>query len=251
MSINADRVLAVRTGKTIYRDGDTVLKVFESDYSKSGILNEALNQTRVEETGLRVPRVLEVLKIDGKWAIRLEYIKGTTLQKQMDDDPGRFDDFLNTFIDIQMEVFSHHSSQLNVLYTKLDRKINEAPLDSTTRYDLHTRLSSMPRSTAVCHGDFVPSNIVVQDDGTPYLLDWAHVTQGSPAADAALTYMRFWLSGNIDGAEKYLLAFCTRSRIAKNAVQRWMPLVAAAQLTKARPEEREFLNQWVNVVEYE
>ena len=43
-----DRIIAVRTGKTIYRDGDRVIKVFDSDYSKADILNEALNQARIE-----------------------------------------------------------------------------------------------------------------------------------------------------------------------------------------------------------
>lgn len=47
-----DRIIAVRTGKTVYRDGDRVIKVFDSDYSKADILNEALNQARIEETGL-------------------------------------------------------------------------------------------------------------------------------------------------------------------------------------------------------
>ena len=46
-----DNVIAKRPTKTIYRDGDTVIKLFNEDYKKSDILNEALNQARVEETG--------------------------------------------------------------------------------------------------------------------------------------------------------------------------------------------------------
>lgn len=37
--------------KTIYREGDKVVKMFSHDYSKANVLNEALNQARVEETG--------------------------------------------------------------------------------------------------------------------------------------------------------------------------------------------------------
>ena len=43
----ADRIIAVRTGKTVYRDGDTAVKVFDADYAKPDILSEALNQARV------------------------------------------------------------------------------------------------------------------------------------------------------------------------------------------------------------
>ena len=33
----ADRIIAVRTGKTVYRDGDTAVKVFDADYAKPEI----------------------------------------------------------------------------------------------------------------------------------------------------------------------------------------------------------------------
>ena len=65
-----DNVIAVRPGKKIYRDGDRTIKVFEEGFSKADILNEALNQARIEETGLRIPKILEVTMIDGKWADR-------------------------------------------------------------------------------------------------------------------------------------------------------------------------------------
>ena len=61
-----DRVIAVRNNKTIYRDGDRCVKVFNTEYSKADVLNEALNQARIEETGLSIPKVLEVTMIDGK-----------------------------------------------------------------------------------------------------------------------------------------------------------------------------------------
>ena len=60
MKIQADKIIAVRTSKTVYRDGDTVIKVFDENYSKADVLNEALNQARIEETGLNIPKILEV-----------------------------------------------------------------------------------------------------------------------------------------------------------------------------------------------
>ena len=46
-----ERVLAVRTNKTIYRDGERAVKVFGDGFKESDILNEALNHARAEETG--------------------------------------------------------------------------------------------------------------------------------------------------------------------------------------------------------
>ena len=110
--INKD-ILAQRSKKVIYKDGDTVLKVFDSDYSKADILNEALNQARIEETGLNVPKLLEVSKIDGKWAIRIEYVPGKTLAKLMEENPDKVDEYLDLFIDIQKEIFSKEAPLLN------------------------------------------------------------------------------------------------------------------------------------------
>ncbi|MGN1162045.1 MAG: aminoglycoside phosphotransferase, partial [Candidatus Fimenecus sp.] len=99
-----DRVIAVRTGKTVYRDGDRTIKVFDEDYKKSDVLNEALNQARVEETGLNIPKVIEVTKVDGKWAIVTEYIKGKTLAQLMEENPDKFDEYLELFVDLQISV---------------------------------------------------------------------------------------------------------------------------------------------------
>lgn len=206
-----DKIIAVRTGKTVYKDGDRVIKVFENGYSKADILNEALNQARIEETGLNIPKILGVSTENGKWAIISEYIKGKTLAQLMTESPDKFDEYLERFVDIQMEIHSKKAPLLTKLKDKMNRKINQADIDATTRYDLHTRLEGMPRHNKVCHGDFNPSNIIITDDGTPYIIDWAHATQGNASADVARTYLLFWLDGNIEGAKKYMELFCKKA----------------------------------------
>ena len=251
MSFENYEVLAQRSKKAIYKDGDTVLKVFESDYSKADILNEALNQARIEETGLPVPKLLEVSIIDGKWAIRTEFIPGKTLAQLMDENPDKLDEYLNLFVDIQKEVFSKEAPLLNKIKDKFNRKISASRYDATTRYELHTRLDSMKNHRKICHGDFTPSNIIITPEGAHYILDWSHVTQGNAAADAARTYMRFCLKGEDAIAEKYLNLFCEKTDTAKQYVQRWMPIVACTQSVKGKESEQKFLDRWVNVVDYE
>ena len=99
-----EQVIATRPKKTIYRDGDVVIKLFNEDYSKSDILNEALNTARVEETGLPIPKVLEVTKIDGKWAIINEYIEGTTLEQLMLENPEKEDEYMDLFVTLQTDI---------------------------------------------------------------------------------------------------------------------------------------------------
>ncbi len=246
-----DRVIAVRNHKTIYRDGDKCIKVFDADYSKADVLNEALNQARIEETGLNIPKVLEVTMVEGKWAIVSEYIKGKTLAQLMEENPEKKDEYIALLVDLQLEVLSKKCPLINKLKDKKNRKISETKLDATTRYDLHTRLEGMPKHDKVCHGDFNPSNVIIAEDGTPYIIDWSHATQGNASADAARTYLLFWLGGDMNGAKKYLDLFCAKSNTAKQYVQKWMPIVAASQSVKGNEKEREFLLSWVDVVDYQ
>ena len=246
-----DRVIAVRNNKTIYRDGDRCIKVFNAEYSKADVLNEALNQARIEETGLNIPKILEVTMIDGKWAIVSEFIKGKTLAQLMEEDEEKKEEYISLLVDIQMQIHSKTSPLLNKLKDKMNRKIAETDLDATTRYDLHTRLEAMPKHNKVCHGDINPSNVIIAEDGTPYVIDWSHATQGNASADVARTYLLFWLNGDISGAEYYLNTFCKKSDTAKQYVQKWMPIVAASQSVKGNDKERELLMSWVDVVDYQ
>ena len=249
--MNLDRIIAVRTNKTVYRDGEYCVKVFDDDFSKVDVLNEALNQARVEETGLNVPKIIEVTKIDGKWAIVSEYIQGKTLARLMEENPDKKDEYLEKFVDLQIEVQSKKCPLLTKLRDKMNRKIDLTNLDESIKYELHTRLEGMPKHNKLCHGDFNPSNIIINDDGTAYFIDWSHATQGNASADVARTYMLFWLAGDIEGAEKYLDLFCQKSGTDKRYVQKWMPIVAASQSVKGHEKEREFLMSWIDVAEFQ
>ena len=246
-----DNVIAVRKAKKVYLDGNKCIKVFNESYSKADVLNEALNQARIEETGLNIPKLHEVTMVDGKWAIVLDYIKGKTLAKLMEENPDKKDEYLNRFVDIQVEIHSKTCPKLNRLKDKMTQKISIANIDENTRFDLHARLQDMPKHYKVCHGDYNPSNVIIAEDGTPYIIDWAHATQGNASADAARTYLLFCLAGDKETAEKYLDLFCKKENVEKKYVQKWMPIVAASQSVKGNEEDREFLLSWVNVFDYQ
>ena len=190
-----EKILIERTNKRIYKSGKFVVKEFDTDFSKSDILNEALNQARVEETGLKIPQLEEVKKIDGKWAIVLDYIEGKTLAEIIENDRKNLEMYMEKFVDIQIEIHSKRSPLLNKLKDKMSRKIDETNLDATTRYELHTRLEGMPKHNKVCHGDFNPSNIIITPAGDYYVLDWSHATQGNASADVARTYLWMLIKG--------------------------------------------------------
>ncbi len=239
--MNLDRVIAVRNDKTVFRDGNRCIKVFGAQYSKSDVLNEALNQARIEETGLLIPKVIEVTKIEGKWTIVSEYIKGKTLARLIDEQPERKEEYTALLVSLQMSVHEKIAPLLPKLNDKLKRKLADTELAAAVNRDLYTRLEGMPRHLKVCHGDFVPSNVIITEDGTPYILDWSHVTQGNASADVARTYLHFLLKSDVSTAELYLDLYCQKSGTAKNYVQKWIPIIAAVQSVTANARERKLL----------
>ena len=174
-----NNVIAQRKTKTVYKEDGKTIKLFVEDYSKANILNEALNQARVEEgTDLNIPKLIEVSKINNRWALVSEHIEGTPLNELMKQNPEKEDEYLNLFVDTQLNILSHTVPLLTRMKDKFKRKINEfKDLNENARYELLERLEGMKNHTKLCHGDFNPSNVIVKEDGTVFIIDWSHVTQ--------------------------------------------------------------------------
>ena len=242
-----------RKNKEIYEEDNKIIKLYIENYSTSDILNEALNQARVEEySNLNVPKLIEVKKINNRWAIVSEKIEGKTISELIKEDPENYDKYLNLFVDVQLTILDNEVPLLNRIKEKFTRKLENATnIDNNTKYELLQRLQGMKNHNKLCHGDFHPSNVIVRSDGVVYVIDWAHVTQGNASADAARTYLLFSIAGDDITAEKYLDLFSEKTKISKRNIQRWIPIVAATQMTKNIEEEQAFLSKWINVVDYE
>jgi aminoglycoside phosphotransferase (APT) family kinase protein len=249
--MNLNNLISTRRNKDVYRDGDYVIKLMREEYSAADVLNEALNLSIVHDTGFPVPALHEVRKIDGRWAVIMEHIEGRSLRSIVEEDPGGISSHFERLVDIQLKMHTFKAKRLRHLTDKFHAKIDNSGLDATTRYELRTRLHGLPKHNKLCHGDFTPGNIIITPGGKAVVIDWAHATQGNASADAARTYLRFMLAGMNDHAEMYLKLFCAKSDTARQYVNKWLAIVAASQLVKGNPEEREFLMRWANVVEYE
>lgn len=251
MELNKKKLIVKRSYKEVYKCEEGIAKIFENDHLKSDVFNEALNTARVEETGLEIPKVKEVTLIDGKWTLLIEYKEGTTLEEMMEADPANVEKYMEDFVDLQLEMHSKRSPRLNKLKDKLASQINSLKdLDASTRYELLTRLESMPKHDKLCHGDFNPSNVIYGKNGKLTIVDWAHATQGNASADAAMTYLLFALKDQ-KKADLYMKIFCQKSDTALQYVQQWLPIVAAAQLTKKNELEKDFLMKWIDVFDYQ
>ena len=110
-------------------------------------------------------------------------------------------------------------------------------------------LNSSPKHKKLCHGNLTPHNIIIKDDNI-YVTDWNHASQGNASADVANTYLLLKLVDD-SIAEKYMQTFCNKTNTKKDYVTSWVPIVAAARLTKNNPAEKELLEKWIDIVEFQ
>lgn len=237
----------------IYESDGKAVRVYRSPEHKEKCLYAALTHARVETTlknsYLKMPILHEVSVIDGKWAISMDWINGKTMGQLIDENPEKADFYLDKFVEIQTEIHAQYMPLLSKLKDKLARQIKSlGQIDEIKKYELLTRLDSMPKHIKLCHLNFTPDCVILNDEGT-YVLNWGSSRQGNASADAAKTYLLLSLR-RPELADPYLDKYCQATGTSKQYVQQWMPIVAAAQLDRGIPEEHDFLMRWLDVVQY-
>ena len=88
-------LIFTRPHKKIYATEDKIIKVFDNNYKKSDVLNEARNEALVEEnTDLNVPSLSAVSKTEEGWALTREKVEGTTLAELMTKNPNKLEEYM-------------------------------------------------------------------------------------------------------------------------------------------------------------
>ncbi len=228
-------------------------KLFDKSFSPTQIFYEAMLQTMAEEAGVRVPKIYGIEKIDDRFAILSEYIEGKTVAQLMEEYPGKSDYYLELLAKTQNDIHGHIVSDIKKLKHKVKRELtNLTVLDDIKKYELETRLASMPEHNKLCHGNYGPDNVVIDEMDNIIVLDWVAATRGNATADIAKTYLKLTLIST-EFAEKYITYICEMANIDRQYVYEWLPLAAACGLNAKNLSEREkaVLYSWLDVVDYE
>lgn len=249
---DAETVAHTAKIEVLQLDG-TAYKLFDKSFSPTQIYYEAMLQTMAGEVGIRVPKIYGIERIDDRLAILSEYIEGKTVAQLMEEYPGKKEYYLGLLADTQLGIHSHTVSDIKKLKHKIRSEIKSLTvLDDIKKYELETRLASMPQHNKLCHGNFGPENVVIDEMDKIIVLDWVAATRGNATADIAKTYFKLALCST-ELAEKYITVICEKSGIDRQYVYEWLPLMAACGLCEKNPSEREkaLLYSWLDVVDYD
>lgn len=242
--MNYDRVIAVRTSKTVYRDGDSCIKTFDGDYSAEDVINEALRQEKARKTGLNVPAIRAIVPTGEGWGIVSDYVRGKTLDRVMAESPDRKDELYSDFVALQLKIHSYKDDSLQDAAEKAVYSVKHADIDDkTTRRLLSGGALREKGRRGLCHGDFNPTNVIISEKGE-YIIDWAHLSCGNVLFDVAATYI-YLCGADPMFAERYIEKYCKTTNTDKNAALAFLPYAAATKLLRCRPSEREFYKSFI------
>lgn len=246
MEFNLERIIAVSNTKTVYRDGFVAVKVFDKTYEKSVVLREAMKQSFCEKLPVKVPKIMEVTTIDGQWAIAQEYVKSKTLAQLMEENPQSLAPCIAILVEVQLAVQACEWPLAEQLKDSLPEYLEGAGCTAEEMEEYRKVIASLPETTKLYHGDVTPSNILIENTGGVYVVDWGGACRGDAASDVACTYLHLATEYGRDMAVKYLNKYVKMTGMNPAEVEEKLPLMAAMISVEANAFEKAFLSKREN-----
>jgi len=231
----------------VYLLENQAVKVFKHNYDRTEVFYEAMVTSAIEKTNLPIAKVHQVINVEDRMAIVMEYIKGASLQDHIQRDFENLQKYISDMVYLQMEIHSKRAKLPINLKDKLRNRItNSDSLSTLEKEKLVSRLNNLPEGDTLCHGDYHGYNIIEQD-GQYFIIDWIDAANGNPDGDVCRTYMLYSFYDD-KLAEIYLNTYCGIAEKSRNDILLWLPVVAAARLEDENFNEKEKIYKWLNAM---
>lgn len=255
-----ERLFAGRTAE-VYAWSDTeVIKLYQPWVSENTAEQERASTQAALNLGIAVPKVGDIVTVDGRPGLILERIRGVTMMSRIDSDTARVESFARQLAETHVAISSivadaRLPEQSVVLHTKIARC--EA-LTESGRQKALSSLAQMPHRNRLCHGDFHPGNVILSGD-RPVVIDWIDASRGNPMADLARSSILFMghiaitpCSSAVRCAMElfqstYLDICMQEMNVDPDEYAMWLPIIAAARLGEGIPEFQDWLMEQARV----
>ncbi|MEO1770743.1 aminoglycoside phosphotransferase family protein [Candidatus Enterococcus ferrettii] len=247
------------TAEIYLLDQKRVLKLFREGIPESIVKDEFEKSYFIESIITNTPKAYELMHLENRAGIVYSKVEGYDMIKVMLRSVHRINFYSKRLADMHLELHKHSSQheQFN-LSQKLNNDINATDLlDSTTKKKIQKYINQLPQGNSLCHFDFHPGNIMLEDQNHPIIIDWMTACIGNKYADVARTYLlltygelphaNFIVNRVINFFQKYIAKiyldeYIKQSGAQLSEIKQWMLPVAAARLHEwLSPNEREKL----------
>ena len=191
----------------VYKDNGMAIKLFKKNVSKNDIEYEMNLQKMASEIGLPVPKIYDVVEIDGKYGFVMEYISGVSVGNIILNDISLLNKYLHKSIEIQINIHKNETDKFPPMKEKLHRKIAKVQmLSDDEKQKILEKLDQINFDKNLCHGDFQFLNLLETSDGIK-IIDWVDSSSGNIEADVYRTYLLYKVHHE-EIAELYIENYC-------------------------------------------
>jgi uncharacterized protein (TIGR02172 family) len=246
MEINTDKMIGQGNTAEIYKlDNNKILKLFRNGLHKSVVEKEYQNGLTIQKILNCVPKVYEIVEINGRHGIVYEEIKGTDLLKIMLTSIWKINDYARKLAHYHLDIQKPVSDSLHSVKEKLEDDLNSVTVLSEEYKEIIQKyLKQLPDGNVLCHFDFHPGNIMISDNKA-FFLDWMTACRGEACADVARTCIMLkygevahapWIMRKLISVFQhhiykiYINEYLMISKRSIEEINRWELPVAAARL---------------------
>lgn len=228
-------MIKIGEGKTgaVYSDGQYAYKKYHDNYDMNNIHYEVNVQNEIyENTDLNVAKY----EIEDH-TIKMTLFEGVTLADRI--LVKKYENWMEDFVELQSKTYSYRNLKLLDVFPIFSHQIRKTKLSESLKEKALSSLESIQKMDILCHFDFHPLNIIYGNN-TYYIIDWTNAKLGNPAMDIASTYIIFRQYLESEAAH-YLEKIAEKTNIAKNEIQKAIPIMAFIKLRENEESDQEEL----------
>jgi len=254
--ISPERPLARgRTADVHEWEEGTILKLFHNWFSLEDIQYEQMIARAVHTSGVKSPAVHGLVQVEGRNGLVYERVAGSSMLEIFQRRPWQAALLGGILAELHAQMHECvFEAEVPDQRGRLGRKLNRADaLPTPLKTALLSSLGSLREGDRVCHGDFHPANVLMEENDAT-VIDWIDASRGNPLADVARTSVI--LLGAAAGSQvanpmfkilvrilhyAYLKHYFQLRPGGEEEYRRWLPIVAGARLSENIPELEEWL----------
>ena len=211
------KIGAGRTAEVYDYKDDKVLKLFYSAFSTNIIEDEYLIAKNISTTTSLVPKVYDIVHTRNRTGIVYEKIKGEMLSDYLSGNIISTRKIIRKFVQTQRRISNINVENVPSHTNKLRQKITSSCLLSDSEKEIVLKYLSIINNNELCHGDYHPENVFVDQNHDFKVIDWANMFVSNKYLDIARTYYLIKSGQSLNGKTKLgsLIEWFGRQIIAK------------------------------------
>ncbi len=244
---------------------DTLVKLFRKGISSRHVEREAANTIKAKAYGLHVPAIQDIIQLDGREGIVMEYIKGPTITAILRKAPHKIKLYAHKFARLQADLHCISVADFPNQRELMEKMIrgSHGRLGRDTSETILNLFQDLPDSDRLCHNDFHQENVIFSANG-PVILDWQEALKGNPIADvvhavlvqehpvpapilkSSSHYFQLHNKYRKLFAKFYLQEYMKLTNTSSDEIRDWLIPVATTRLfTKVSKEEKDWTEKYI------